>query len=341
MDALKKEMLMRKDYAGKDRMSTLYLGGGTPSFLEESELDVMMGNVLNTWQLTDDAECSVEMNPEDVNPQKLAALKRLGFNRLTIGVQSFNEDILKRINRTHNVRQVLQALDDCERMDFDNIGIDLILGLPGSSVRDLEKEFSVIKHLNISHISVYILSIDSNSVYKKLAEKGKFTSQDDDSLAEQYLMVCEYLKNIGFEHYEISNFAKDFKYSRHNTAYWQQKPYIGLGPAAHSFDIDSRQWNIAHLKNYIDSLNHNKLCFEREILTDKDKFNEYLMTNFRTMWGIDSAYLMKQYPVWWEQIAGKIAFYCDEGLMLEAGGRVRMTERGWLLSDGIFSELFI
>ncbi len=334
-------MLLRKDYLSQEKISTFYLGGGTPSLLEEKELYEITAKVRKLWTFEDRAEWSIEMNPEDAVLSKLSALRQMGFNRISLGAQSFNDAVLKRINRNHRAGQIFQALENCEKSGFDNIGIDLIIGLPGSSAKDLEQELSVIKQLNIPHLSVYILSIDSNSVFQKLSEKGKFIPPDDDDLAEQYLMVSEYLKRFGFEHYEISNFAKDFKYSQHNTAYWQQKPYLGLGPAAHSYDVDSRQWNVAHLKRYIDSLNKGDLCFEKEILTEKDKFNEYLMTNFRTQWGIAPSWLKGKYPDGWHRIAGKIDSYCKEGFMHWSGEKLCMTERGWLISDAIFSELFM
>lgn len=339
--ALCREMEMRKEYLQGKVASTLYMGGGTPSYLNESELELIVNNIQKNFILSDDSERSVEVNPEDIVSNKLSALKYLGFNRLTIGVQSFNDSILKRINRTHSGKQAIQAVENAAKFGFDNIGIDLIIGLPGETVPDLVYNIEIIKSLPIDHLSVYILSIDSNSVFEKLSEKGKFKLQEDDYLAEQYLMISEYLKSIGFEHYEISNFAKNFKYSRHNTAYWQQKPYIGLGAAAHSYDGESRQWNISQIKTYIESLNNNRLNIEKEILTDKDKYNEYLMTNFRTQWGIDLNYLMENYSLWWKSVQDKVRAYCDKGFMATENGRLRMTERGWLISDGIFSELFV
>ena len=341
IQALKQEMRLRKDYLPEEKMSTLYLGGGTPSLLEEEELYEITGEVRKLWAFEDRAEWSIEMNPEDATLPKLSALRLMGFNRISLGAQSFDDAILKRINRNHRSGQILQALENCEKSGFDNVGIDLIIGLPGSAVQGIEQEISIVKQLNIYHLSIYILSIDSNSVFHKLSEKGKFIPPDDDALAEQYLLVSEYLKTIDFEHYEISNFAKNFKYSRHNTAYWQQKPYLGLGPAAHSYDIDSRQWNVAHLKRYIDGLNKGELYFEKEILTEKDKFNEYLMTNFRTQWGIEPSWLKGKYPDGWKRIAGKIDNYCKEGFMYRSGEKFCMTERGWLISDAIFSELFM
>lgn len=339
--ALCREMELRKDYLPDNKATTLYLGGGTPSYLDESELELIVNKVHNTWTLDDCSERSIEINPEDVTFDKLTALRYLGFNRLTIGVQSFNDSILKRINRTHSAAQSIQAVEKAVASGFDNIGIDLIIGLPGSTLKDLQDDLNMINSLGIVHVSVYILSIDSNSVFEKLSEKGKFKPQDDDTLAEQYLMVSQYLKNIGYEHYEISNFARNLKYSQHNTSYWQQKPYIGLGASAHSYDLVSRQWNVSHLKKYIDSLNNNQLNFERELLTDVDKFNEYIMTNFRTMWGIEPDYLSQAFPGWWQVIQPKLDLYFQQGLLMSQKHRIRMTERGWLVSDGLFSELFV
>ncbi len=341
IQALKQEMRLRKDYLPEEKMSTLYLGGGTPSLLEEEELYEITGEVRKLWAFEDRAEWSIEMNPEDATLPKLSALRLMGFNRISLGAQSFDDAILKRINRNHRSGQILQALENCEKSGFDNVGIDLIIGLPGSAVQGIEQEISIVKQLNIYHLSIYILSIDSNSVFHKLSEKGKFIPPDDDALAEQYLLVSEYLKTIDFEHYEISNFAKNLKYSRHNTAYWKLKPYLVLWPSSHSYDIDSLQWNVAHLKRYIDGLNKGELYFEKEILTEKDKFNEYLMTNFRTQWGIEPSWLKGKYPDGWKRIAGKIDNYCKEGFMYRSGEKFCMTERGWLISDAIFSELFM
>lgn len=339
--ALCREIELRKDYLPEKDMTTLYFGGGTPSYLDESELELVVDKIHKIWTLDERSERSIEINPEDVTSDKLTAFRNLGFNRLTIGIQSFNDSVLKRINRTHSASQAIQSVERAMAFGFDNIGIDLIIGLPGSHLKDLEYDLNMINHLGIAHISVYILSIDSNSVFQKLSEKGKFKPQDDDALAEQYLMVSEYLKNMGYEHYEISNFARNSKYSRHNTSYWQQKPYIGLGASAHSYDLQSRQWNVSHLKHYIDSLNNNQLSFEKEILTSEDQFNEYIMTNFRTMWGIEPDYLSRTFPEWWRSIQPKLDLYLEQGLLIPQEHRLRMTERGWLVSDGLFSELFV
>lgn len=340
IQALKQEMLIRRDYIPARRMSTLYLGGGTPSLLEAEELYEITGEVRKFWTFEDEAEWSIEMNPEDATLPKLSALHLMGFNRISLGVQSFDNATLKYLNRNYEVGQVFQALENCEKSGFDNVSIDLIIGLPGSDVQSAGREISAVRQLNVPHVSIYMLSIDSNSVFLKLLEMGKLTLPDEDDIAEQYLFVCDSLKSMGFEHYEISNFARNFRYSRHNTAYWQQKPYIGLGSAAHSYDISSRQWNVANLKMYIDGLNKGELQYEMEILTERDRFNEYLMTNLRTQWGIEQGWFTEKYPEEFTRIAGKIDDYCRTGYMYRCGERLCMTEQGWLISDAIFSELF-
>lgn len=339
--ALGVEMELRKAYLPVRKADTLYLGGGTPSGLSGEQLGRVVGKVRSIWTLAEDAECTIEMNPEDVTREKLAVIRHLGFNRLSIGVQSFNDAVLKRINRRHTAGQALEAVRMAEEAGFGNIGIDLIIGLPGRDAGDLEKELEIAGRLPLSHLSVYILSIDSDSVFQKLSGKGKFKLPEDDLLCGHYLMVSDRLKEMGYEHYEISNFAKEGRYSRHNTAYWQQKPYIGLGPSAHSFDVESRQWNVSGLKAYIAALDGRRLPFEREVLTPENRYNEYLMTNFRTMWGIEVACLRADYPLWWKRTEDKIGKYCALGLMEDRGDRIRMTERGWLVSDGIFSDLFV
>ena len=341
LKALLQEMDIRKREGWDTPFETLYLGGGTPSYLACSELEKLLDKTYRIWGWAPSIEASIEMNPEDVTKEKLHGYKQLGFNRLTLGVQSFNDQILKRINRNHSALQARKAVEMAKDGGFDNVGIDLIIGLPGSSIKQLEEDLKIVTSLEIDHISVYILSLDSNSVFEKLSAKGKFKPLHEEELIEQYLWTSNYLKDIGYEHYEISNFAKNFKYSKHNTSYWQQKPYMGLGVAAHSYDLNARQWNVSHLKSYIEGLNEGVLHFEKEILTEENKFNEYLMTNLRTMWGIDLTYLRDSYPRGWERIISKLGEYESKGLAIGEGNRWRLTERAWLVSDSIFMDLFM
>ncbi len=341
VEALVREIRMRKNYLGGEPVRTLYFGGGTPSWLAADELEAIVAALEEHFGLGAVTEQTLEANPEDVVTEKLRLWKDLGFNRLSMGIQSFNEEVLRRMNRAHSSQQAIQAVERAARCGFENISIDLMIGFPGDDCRNWQEELKEVNYLPVSHVSVYMLSIDSNTVFEKLWRKGQFKPLDEDAMADQYLWVSGYLKSIGFEHYEISNFAKNSKYSVHNTSYWQQKKYIGFGPAAHSFDLVSRQWNVAHLKNYIDALNRGCLDFEKELLTEKDQYNEYLMTNLRTRWGISPAYLQARFPEFWKTAVSKWPLYEKNGWVRTDERRICLTEKGWLVSDELFRELFI
>ena len=340
--ALCREMELRADYLPERRADTLYFGGGTPSCLSEGEVEVIVGNIREIWHLPDDTECTIEVNPEDVTPDKLACWKNVGFNRLSIGVQSFDDEVLKRINRRHSACQAMEAVEAARKAGFDNIGVDLIIGLPGVGQKDLEREMEIINQLDISHVSVYILSIDSNSVFEKLTQQGKFSPQEDDVLADHYLFVSDYLKSIGFEHYEISNFAKCLKYSRHNTAYWRQQPYLGLGAAAHSFDMKSRQWNVAHLSKYIESVNSGVIPMEREELDSDTTFNDIVTTALRTSDGINlNAMEQRLGTEYKDTVIAASTKHIRNGLMEISDNHLRLTSKGIFISDSIMSDLMI
>lgn len=341
LKALLLEMEIRKEEGWQEPFETLYFGGGTPSYLENEELERLLNHIQKQWSLSPALEASIEVNPEDVTKEKLQALRQMGFNRLTIGVQSFDDAVLRRIHRNHTAQEAKDAIEMAQTCGFENLGIDLIIGLPGSNQWQLEQELKYVNSLGIDHVSVYILSLDSNSVFEKLSEKGKFHPLAEDELIRQYLYASDCLKESGYEHYEISNFAKNFKYSRHNLSYWQQKPYLGLGAAAHSYDLVSRQWNISHLKRYINGLNNGVLEFEKEVLTQENKFNEYLMTNLRTMWGIDLNYLKHYFFTAWPLLSRKLEQYEFSGWAKREGERWRLTEQAWLVSDSILGELFV
>lgn len=341
IQALCREIGMRKDYLSAPIQETLYFGGGTPSYLDRNELEKIVHELEKTYTFSSRAERTIEMNPEDAGKEKMNAWKELGFNRLSIGVQSFDDSVLKRINRCHSAADALQAIEWGERAGFDNIGMDLIIGLPGQSNKQIVQDLKTVSQLPLSHLSVYILSVDSNSVFEKLQQKGKFKPDEDDVLAEKYLLMSDYLKDMGFEHYEISNFARNGKYAVHNTAYWQQRSYIGLGASAHSYDGCSRQWNVASIQSYIESLDRGMLDFEREELSREDLFNELIMTGLRTMWGIPIERLEKEYAGLWESVQPRLSSYLAGGYAELNANTLKLTSRGWLISDRIFSDLFV
>lgn len=340
-DALCREIDLRKNYLSSNHADTLYFGGGTPSFMNLNDISKIVDKLHIVYRIADDAEITMEMNPEDMNREKLIGLKSLNFNRLSIGVQSFNDKLLKSINRTHSGNAAIAAIEMADNMGFNNIGIDLIIGLPGSTMADIENDMNIVNRLPISHISVYILSVDSNSVFHTLQKNGKFQLEPEDVSAEKYMFISGRLKEMGFIHYEISNFARDGKYSRHNTSYWQQKEYIGLGPSAHSYNLVSRQWNISNIKTYIDSLNNNILKFDCEELTENDNYNEYIMTALRTMWGADLSFLEKKHPVLWAEGLPVMEKYIRDGYARIVDNQFVLNEKGWLISDKIISDIFV
>lgn len=339
--ALCKEMDLRRRYLKEQEIKTLYWGGGTPSCLKEEEIRTIAGKLEENYCFAANAERSIEMNPEDMTGEKLDVLREVKFNRITVGVQSFHDDILKNVNRFHTARQVIDGIEKAVQAGFENIGIDLMLGLPGQTMKSVEEDLQQAVHLPITHVSVYMLSVDPSSVLEWRYRNGKFQPEPDEILAGKYSYACDYLKSHGFEHYEISNFAKNGCYSRHNLAYWQQKEYIGFGPAAHSYNSVSRQWNVASLKTYIESLDKDELSFQREELSHEDKYNEYIMTRFRTLWGVEYSFLENTYAEYWPHFRKKIVVYLRSGLAEEKEGTIRLTEKGWLVSDEIFCDLFV
>ena len=341
LGAIEREIDLRRGYLPEEDVRTLYFGGGTPSYLEQEDLKRIVRKLEENYSFMPGAERTIELNPEDLTREKLESIKELGFNRLSVGVQSFSDERLKQINRTHSGRQAVEGIMLAASMGFDNISMDLMIGLPGQTGDELLADIDVASCLPVSHLSVYMLSIDSNTVFEFMVKQGKFKLEDEEVIAGRYQQVCERLKELGFEHYEISNFARDGKYSVHNTSYWQQKPYIGFGPSAHSYDLRSRQWNTANLKTYIDSLDLYTLPFEKEELTVVDLYNEYVMTNLRTMWGVKKERLQGDYAVFWNQVQDQLQKYLKSGDLLEERGRFRISESGWVVSDAILSDLFV
>jgi oxygen-independent coproporphyrinogen-3 oxidase len=334
-------MELRTAYLGKTVPETLYLGGGTPSFLSIPELERVVSALHKHYAFPVGTERTLEANPEDLTPDRLGAWKALGFNRLSIGIQTFDDAVLKRIGRSHSAAQAIAGLEQVAAAGYENVSVDLILGLPGSASAHVWADLELLDRFPVSHLSVYMLGIDPGSVFEKQQAAGKLSLPAEEETVALFLHVSERLKERGFEHYEISNFARNQAYSRHNTRYWQQKPYLGLGPSAHSYDGASRQWNSSRLNTYIDSLNKGILIFEREELTCFDRYNEYVMTSLRTMWGAEWD-VFKNTP---GDIAPnqeeRLAFYIENDWAKKEAGRFILTEAGWLVSDRIFSELFV
>ena len=335
--ALLKEIELQKHYFGNDLVETIYFGGGTPSLLTIPDLRSQIDKILATFNVSKDAEITLEANPDDITEEKLIGWKEIGINRLSIGVQSFFEEDLLWMNRAHNSQQAIDNLQSAIKQ-FDNITIDLIYGHPLLTNEKWKLNVETVIALNIPHISCYALTVEPKTPLSKMIKEKKKEDVQQDKQAEQFLLLMEWLEVAGYEHYEISNFAKPGFRSRHNSSYWQGKKYLGLGPSAHSFDGISRQWNISNNSTYIESLEKNGIPFEKETLTTSQKTNEYIMTALRTKEGLDLDKLSKAMS---RELRAASKKFIESGKLTLKENKLVLTKEGKLFADGIAAELFV
>lgn len=342
LDAIRKEMGLTQPIQTEESIDTVYFGGGTPSLLSIPELTTMLGALKNKFNISRDAEITLEANPDDINPAILESWLQLGVNRLSLGIQSFNEAELKWMNRAHNAQQSLQSMDDILHAGFTNFSVDLIYGSPLLGNDDLEKNAAIIFEKNIPHISCYALTVEEKTALHHLIEKKKSLPVDEARQAEQFQLLLSLMDKAGYEQYEISNFAKPGFRSKHNSSYWQGKPYYGFGPGAHSFNgKNKRRWNIANNALYVQSVGQGIIPYEEEVLTPVQQLNEYIMISLRTMEGIDLNTMKEKYgfelP---EQLLSGAGVFINEGLLLHDNQFLKLTARGKFFADGIASSLF-
>jgi oxygen-independent coproporphyrinogen-3 oxidase len=342
IDALLKEATLRKDYLGEDSVSTIYIGGGTPSVFSVKDLGTILDHINKFFTVTEDCEITIELNPDDVDDTYLEGLKNLNVNRISLGIQSWRDTDLKLLNRRHDSARAVKALKETLNAGFKNVTIDLIYGIPGMSLKDWESNLDFTFSFDIKHLSAYHLTFEPGTVFGKMLERGDISEIDEDDSAAQFNLLIEKAELAGFIHYEISNFAKPGYFSLHNSNYWKQVNYLGLGPSAHSFNGYSRQWNLRDLKGYIKSVNEGKSFFESEELDIKKRFNEYIMTSLRTMWGIDLDYIEGMFEKegydYVVNLSGKFRNY---GLMKLEKNSLVLTNQGKLISDNIISEFMM
>jgi oxygen-independent coproporphyrinogen-3 oxidase len=342
IDALLKEASLRKDYLENEIVSTLYLGGGTPSVFSIKELGTILNHVYKLFKVSGDCEITIELNPDDIQPAYLKGLKNHNINRVSLGIQSWRDSDLKMLNRRHNSATAVTALKETLNAGFENVTIDLIYGIPGMSLQEWASNLDFSFSFDIQHLSAYHLTFEQNTVLWKMLKKGLISEIDDDDSAAQFNILIEKAESAGFIQYEISNFGKPDYFSVHNSNYWKQINYLGIGPSAHSFNGYSRQWNIRDLKNYIKSIDTGKSFFEREELDIKTRFNEYIMTSLRTMWGIDLDYVEKMFEKegydYVVNLAGKFKEY---GLMKQDKKTLVLSNQGKMISDNIISEFMM
>ena len=342
IDALLKEASIRKDYLENEPVSTIYLGGGTPSVFSIKELETILNTLYKLFKVTDDCEITIELNPDDVLSGYLEGLKSHNINRISLGIQSWRDSDLKLMNRRHDSAQAVIALKETLAAGFENVTIDLIYGIPGMTLKEWESNLDFSFSFDIKHLSAYHLTFEEGTVFGKMLEKGMISEIDEDDSAAQFNLLVEKAESAGFIQYEISNFGKPGFFSIHNSNYWKQVCYLGLGPSAHSFNGYSRQWNVRDLKGYIKSVNAGKSFFESEELDTKTRFNEYIMTSLRTMWGIDLEYVEGMFEKegydYVMNLAGKFKNY---GLMKLEKKSLVLTNQGKLISDNIISEFMM
>lgn len=338
VDALLKEIRLQKDYLGKAALGTIYFGGGTPSLLDLDELGLIIEKIKEEFTVDLGAEITLEANPDDITEEKLKGWKDTGINRLSIGVQSFFEEDLQWMNRAHTAQQAIDNLQLAKEY-FDNITIDLIYGTPQLTNEKWKYNIDTAIALNIPHLSCYALTVEPKTPLDKMIRQQRSANVNPDQQSEQFLLLMQWMEDAGYEHYEISNFAKPGWRSRHNSAYWSagqgglSHQYLGLGPSAHSFNGSSRQWNIANNHRYIESINEGIVPFEKEELTATQRLNEYIMTALRTVEGVNI-------DIAGPQILEKSKNYITGGLMKQEGNFLILTREGKLLADGIAAELF-
>jgi oxygen-independent coproporphyrinogen-3 oxidase len=334
--ALVKEIELRKDYTGDELIETIYFGGGTPSLLSNDELTLLMQSIHNNFRLADQAEVTFEANPDDIDEQRLEEWKVAGINRLSIGVQSFFEDDLRWMNRAHNAVQALQRLELALK-HFDNVTMDLIYGSPGLTNEKWKYNVEKAIALGVPHLSCYALTVEPSTPLDKMIRLQQSADVNPDRQSEQFLLLMDWLEAAGYEHYEISNYAKHGKRSRHNSSYWQGKRYLGLGPSAHSFSGSTRQWNVSNNNKYIESIEKGLIPFEKEELTETQQLNEYIMTSLRTAEGLN---LSRVDTAAATVISTNGQRYVDRGMMTIKNGCLVLTKEGKLFADGIAADLF-
>ncbi len=325
-----------------ETIDTIYFGGGTPSLLSIDELSGILEAIHNKFQVAEGAEITLEANPDDINKSILKQWLAVGVNRLSLGIQSFKEEELKWMNRAHNATESLLSINEIQDAGFDNFSVDLIFGSPLLSKEELEKNLQVIFEKNIPHVSCYALTIEPKTVLSKLVEQKKSLPVSSEKQAEQFLLVMNVMQENNYDHYEISNFAKAGMRSKHNSSYWQGKPYFGFGPSAHSFNaINTRRWNIANNALYIQSIKQNKIPFEEEFLTETQKLNEYIMTSLRTIEGIDTKFIERNFGVnRAKELVALSEKYVVSNKLLSKEQYLVLTNEGKLFADGIASDLF-
>jgi oxygen-independent coproporphyrinogen-3 oxidase len=342
ISALCREIEMRRDYLHSEPIGTIYFGGGTPSQLSADHFRQVFDAIERSFGPISATEITLEANPDDLTPAYLQQLRTLPFNRISMGVQTFNDNTLRLLNRRHNAAQAVEAVERCRQAGFENISIDLMYGLPGETeeswLSDLRRAIS----LNVEHISAYHLIYEEATRLYQLLQEHRVSEVSEDSSLRFFGMLMDELSAAGYEHYEISNFCKPGLYSRHNTSYWQGIKYLGCGASAHSFDGESREWNVSSIHYYIEAIEQGSRNYEKEELDPTTRYNEYIITTLRTRRGANLDRIEQQFGTKMRNYCMKMAQpYIAEGRLIEENGVIRLTRDGIFVSDGIMSDMLM
>ena len=338
--AIAKEIQMRKSEFENEQVETIYFGGGTPSVLTSDEINFLIAAVYSHYSVIENPEITLEANPDDLSSERIIELSKSKINRLSIGIQSFFEDDLQLMNRAHNSAEAKKCLELATQY-FDNISLDLIYGIPAMSNEKWKQNIETALSFGIPHISSYALTVEPKTALNKLIQTGKIAAPKDEVAQEHFAILVETLENKGFIHYELSNFGKENYFSKNNSAYWLGKKYIGIGPSAHSYDGISRSWNVSNNSIYLKSLEENKLPNEIEILSKSDRYNEYIMTGLRTIWGVSLDRIETEFGSEYLKYLNKqMQKFLDDNLVFVENNILKPTPKGKFLTDGIASDLF-
>jgi oxygen-independent coproporphyrinogen III oxidase len=338
--ALAKEIVIRKNEFTNEIVETIYFGGGTPTVLSNEEINFLISEVYKNYKVSENPEITLEANPDDLSAERILELSKSPINRLSIGIQSFYEEDLKMMNRAHNSAEAKKCLEEATKY-FDNISLDLIYGIPGMSDEMWKQNIETALSFGIPHISSYALTVEPKTALSKLIQTGKIAAPQDEVASNHFMILVETLQKNGFIHYELSNFGKENYFSKNNSAYWLGKKYIGIGPSAHSYDGEKRGWNVANNSLYLKAIQNDELPIETEILTVSDRYNEYIMTGLRTIWGVSLERIKNEFGLDYLNYLKKQAqkFLNDDLLSIE-NNILKPTPKGKFLTDGIASDLF-
>ena len=335
-----KEISLRKNFLQGVSVDTIYFGGGTPSILDISEIELIMDKIKEEFFFSP-SEITLEANPDDITAGKIRAWKAVGINRLSIGIQSFDQQSLSWMNRAHNAEQALASIILAKENGIENLTIDLIYGIPGLSDDQWKKNIHTAIAAGVQHLSCYALTVEPKTALHNMIKKKKTEDIDQDQQVRQFKILMDIARENGFEHYEISNFALPGFRSNHNSCYWRGRPYLGLGPSAHSYDLQSRYWNISNNSLYIQSIHKGMVPVEKETLTISQQFNEYIMTSLRTTEGVEKNYIEHKFgKERLEMVNNKMKDFIQSGKVVDNGNAYTLTDEGKLFADGIAMEVF-